>query len=151
VDPVGAFFIGIGGGLVVVWGMDLLEYFRIDDPIGAVPVHMLGGIWGTLSLGLFATGAFGVPTPNGVDTSTVVTGLFYHGGFAQLLAQAIGSASITAATIVVTFGLMYAVKLTGTLRISEQGELDGLDLNEHGVNAYPEFVTSSIPRISKQK
>ena len=47
VDPVGAFFIGIGGGLVVVWGIDALEYLRIDDPIGAVPVHGICGIWGT--------------------------------------------------------------------------------------------------------
>lgn len=151
VDPVGAFFIGIGGGLVAVWGMDVLEYFRIDDPIGAVPVHMLAGIWGTLSLGLFATGAYGVPTSTGVDTSSVVTGLFYHGGFGQLLAQAIGSASVTAATLAVTSVLMYAVKLAGTLRVSEEGEMEGLDLHEHGITAYPEFVISRIRRISKQK
>lgn len=65
VDPVGAFFIGIGGGLVVVWGIDLLEHLRIDDPIGAAPVHMIGGIWGTLSLGLFAAGRYGAATPTG--------------------------------------------------------------------------------------
>src|SRR5450432_2511241 len=56
VDPTGAFFIGIGAGIVTIWGIDLLEYLRIDDPIGAVPVHMVAGIWGTLSLGLFAAG-----------------------------------------------------------------------------------------------
>ncbi|MDD8017651.1 MAG: ammonium transporter [Bacteroidota bacterium] len=151
VDPFGAFFIGIGGGLVVVWGMDLLEYFRIDDPIGAVPVHMLAGIWGTLSLGLFATGKFGVPTPTGVDTSSVVTGLFYHGGMGQLVAQAIGSGAITLATLVVSFLLMYAVNLTGTLRVSEAGEMQGLDLHEHGMTAYPEFVTSAPPRYTSPK
>jgi Amt family ammonium transporter len=76
VDPVGAFFIGVGGGVVVILGIELLEYLRIDDPIGAVPVHMVAGIWGTLSLGLFAAGAYGLPTPTGADTSVVVTGLF---------------------------------------------------------------------------
>jgi ammonium transporter, Amt family len=141
VDPVGAFFIGIGGGIVVIWGIDLLEWFRIDDPIGAVPVHMVAGIWGTLSLGLFATGAYGVPTPTGFDTTTLVTGLLYGGGFGQLIAQAIGSAAITVATIAVTFVLMYAVKATGTLRISLAGEIEGMDIHEHGAPAYPEFVT----------
>jgi len=66
VDPVGAFFIGIGGALVVVWGLDWLEYWRIDDPIGAVPVHMLAGIWGTLSLGFFAAGLRSSYTVSGI-------------------------------------------------------------------------------------
>src|SRR6185436_2669774 len=95
VSPTGAFFIGIVGGAVAVYGTDLLEYLRIDDPIGAVPVHMMAGIWGTLSLGLFATGAYGLPTPMGADTSAAVKGLFYGGGTAQLLAQAIGSGAVT--------------------------------------------------------
>src|SRR5579872_5190958 len=97
VSPTGAFFIGIIAGLVVIWGIDALEYLRIDDPIGAVPVHLVAGIWGTLSLGLFATGAYGAPTPMGADTSTagiLVKGLFYGGGTAQLMAQAIGSGAI---------------------------------------------------------
>jgi Amt family ammonium transporter len=141
VSPTGAFFIGLVAGIVVIWAIDLLEYMRIDDPIGAVPVHMVAGIWGTLSLGLFATGAYGAPGPMGADTSSVVKGLFYGGGFAQLIAQAIGSFSITAATLVVAFALMYAVKATGTLRISREGELEGLDIHEHGMFAYPEFAT----------
>src|SRR5438105_2194427 len=106
VDPVGAFFIGVGGGLVVVWALDLLEYLRIDDPIGAVPVHMAAGIWGTLSLGLFAAGKFGVPTPMGVDTSTVVKGLLYGGGTGQLMAQAVGSGATVMATLAASFVLM---------------------------------------------
>jgi len=118
----------------------LLEQLRIDDPIGAVPVHMIGGIWGTLSLGLFATGTYGFPTPTGADTTTVITGLFYGGGVGQLIAQAIGSASVTLSTLTVAFGLMYAVKLTGTLRVSAAGEIQGLDLHEHGTTAYPEFA-----------
>ena len=77
----------------------------------------------------------------GADTSAVVKGLFYGGGMAQLMAQAIGSGAITAATLVVAFVLMYAVKATGTLRVSREGELEGLDLHEHGMVAYPEFAT----------
>lgn len=151
VDPWGAFWIGLVAGIVVVWGMDLLEYLRIDDPIGAVPVHMVAGIWGTLSLGLFAAGKYGVPTATGADTSTVVTGLFYGGGAHQLLSQLIGSASITAASLGVSFLLMYLVNLTGTLRVSTEGEIEGLDLHEHGLRAYPEFVTSEPPHFSSKR
>jgi Amt family ammonium transporter len=142
VSPTGAFFIGLVAGVVVIWAIDALEYLRIDDPIGAVPVHLVCGIWGTLSLGLFATGAYGAPTPTGADTSAgvLVKGLFYGGGTAQLTAQVIGSFSICAATLAVAFVLMYAVKLTGTLRVSRQGEIEGLDIHEHGMVAYPEYV-----------
>jgi ammonium transporter, Amt family len=142
VSPTGAFFIGAVAGVVVIWAIDALEYLRIDDPIGAVPVHLVAGIWGTLSLGLFATGAYGAPTPTGADTSAaaIVKGLFYGGGTSQLVAQAIGSGAICLATLAVAFVLMYAVNATGTLRISREGELEGLDLHEHGMVAYPEYV-----------
>ena len=140
VSPTGAFIIGAVAGVVVIWGMDALEFFRIDDPIGAVPVHLICGIWGTLALGLFATGQYGLPTPTGVDTSSLIKGLFYGGGTAQLVSQAIGSGAIVLATLVVSAVLMYAVKATGTLRVSKEGELEGLDLHEHGMLAYPEFV-----------
>ena len=142
VSPTGAFFIGVVAGIVVIWAIDGLEYLRIDDPIGAVPVHLAAGIWGTLSLGLFATGAYGAPTPMGADTSAgvLVKGLFYGGGTAQLVAQAIGSFSICAATLIVAFALMYIVNATGTLRVSKAGEIEGLDLHEHGMLAYPEYV-----------
>jgi Amt family ammonium transporter len=140
VSPTGAFFIGIIGGLVMVWVTDALEFVRIDDPIGAVPVHLGCGIWGTLSLGLFATGAYGLPTPTGVDATVVVKGLLYGGGTTQLVAQAIGSGAIVAATLAASVVLMYAVKATGTLRVSREGELEGLDIHEHGMVAYPEYV-----------
>ena len=140
VDPVGAFFIGIGGALVVVWGLDWLEHWRIDDPIGAVPVHMLAGIWGTLSLGFFAAGRYGAPTPTGADTSTVLTGLLYGGGFTQLGTQLVGSLAVTAATLAASFVLMYALKAVGLLRVSAEGEREGLDLHEHGASAYPEYA-----------
>jgi len=142
VSPTGAFFIGAIAGVVVIWATDFLEHVRVDDPIGAVPVHLVCGIWGTLSLGLFATGAYGLPTPIGADVSAgaIVKGLLYGGGAGQLIAQAIGSAAICSATLGSAFALMYAVKLTGTLRISQQGELEGIDLHEHGMPAYPEYV-----------
>jgi Amt family ammonium transporter len=140
VSPTGSFFIGLVAGLLVVWVTDALEYLRIDDPIGAVPVHLGCGIWGTLSLGLFATGAYGLPTPTGVDTSVVVKGLFYGGGTQQLVFQTIGSGAVVLATLAASVVLMYAVKATGTLRVSQEGELEGLDLHEHGMVAYPEYV-----------
>ncbi len=140
VDPIGAFFIGIAATFVMIWGIDALEYLRIDDPIGAVPVHLVAGIWGTLSLGLFATGAYGAPTPTGADTSSVVKGLFYGGGLTQLGAQALGSFSTVAATLVVSLVLMFALKYARVLRVSKAGELEGLDLHEHGASAYPEYA-----------
>jgi Amt family ammonium transporter len=142
VSPTGAFFIGIVAGVLVIWAIDALEFLRIDDPIGAVPVHLVCGIWGTLSLGLFATGAYGAPTPMGADTSAalLVKGLFYGGGSAQLIAQGIGSGAVVLSTLAVAFVLMYAVNATGTLRVSRSGEIEGLDLHEHGMVAYPEYV-----------
>jgi Amt family ammonium transporter len=140
VSPTGAFFIGLVAGVVVVWATDALEYARIDDPIGAVPVHLACGIWGTLALGLFATGQYGLPTPTGVDATVSVKGLFYGGGTAQLMSQALGSGTVVLATILAAAALMYGVKATGTLRVSERGELEGLDLHEHGMVAYPEYV-----------
>ena len=146
VNSFGAIAIGGIAAVVVIYGIDLIEHWRVDDPIGAVAVHGFCGIWGTLSLGLFATGQYGVPTNLGVDTSSVVKGLFWGGGGKQLLAQLIGSATITGATFGVALLLMYAVNLTKTLRISEAGELEGIDIHEHGAPAYhPEQAFTGIP------
>jgi Amt family ammonium transporter len=143
VNPLGAAIIGAISAFVLVAAMDALEWFRVDDPIGAVPVHLANGIWGTLALGLFATGQYGLPGPNGADTTTVITGLLYGGGMSQLSTQFIGSLATVAATLVVSIVLMYAVKATGTLRVSAEGEVQGLDIHEHGMPAYPEFVIAS--------
>jgi Amt family ammonium transporter len=89
-----------------------------------------------LSVGLFATGAFGIPTPDGVDTSTTVTGLFYGGGTDQLRAQFVGSITCIVVISAVAMALMYLVKATGTLRVSKDGELEGLDIHEHGMPPY---------------
>jgi Amt family ammonium transporter len=120
-----------------------MEWFRIDDPIGAVAVHGFCGVWGTLSLGFFATGEFGAAGPLGADNSAPVVGLFYGGGTAQLVGQLIGSGAITAATIASGMALMYAVKATGTLRVKREDELEGLDISEHGGPAYPELLGGS--------
>lgn len=143
VDPIGAFFIGAVAAFVIVYGLDLLEYLRIDDPIGAIPVHMMGGIWGTLSLGLFAAGKYGAPTPGGADTTNVVTGLFYGGGLDQLGVQLLGSGVTTVVTLIVSLGMMYGLARWGILRVSAAGELEGLDLHEHGAAAYPEYALAA--------
>ena len=145
VSPFGSLMIGIVAGVLVVLATDLLEHLRIDDPCGAWPVHGVAGIWGTLSLGLFATGEFGASTPTGADTSAaaLVKGFFYGGGTDQLVAQVIGNASIGIGVFVVAMVLMLAVKATGTLRITKEGEEIGLDLHEHGGEAYPELVIHS--------
>ena len=144
VSPVGAILLGGIAGVVVVAGVELLEWLRIDDPIGAVPVHGICGIWGTLSLGFFACGKYGATGPLAADNSAPLKGLFYGGGTQLLLAQFIGSFIVTAATFAVSYAVMYAVNLTGTLRVSKEGELYGLDLHEHGISAYPEYVISSF-------
>jgi Amt family ammonium transporter len=140
VDPVGAFLIGLIGAGAMIVGLEVLEYLRIDDPIGAVPVHMFAGIAGTLSLGLFGAAKYGLPGPGGADATTTIDGLFYGGGGHLLWVQTYGVASVAGATLAVSFVLMYAVKFVGALRVSEVGEREGLDLHEHGAAAYPEFV-----------
>jgi Amt family ammonium transporter len=145
VSPTGAILLGAIAGIIVVAGVDLLEWLRIDDPIGAVPVHGICGIWGTISLGLFACGKYGATGPLAADNSAPLKGLFYGGGTTVLLAQAIGSAIITISTFGVALAVMYLVNATGLLRVSAEGETMGLDLHEHGISAYPEYVISSMP------
>lgn len=144
VSPTGAILLGGVAGVLVVLGVELLEWMRIDDPIGAVPVHGFCGIWGTLSLGLFACGKYGATGPLAADNSAPLKGLLYGGGLQVLKAQAIGSLIITVCTFSVAMAVMYLVHLSGTLRVSKEGELYGLDLHEHGISAYPEYVISSL-------
>jgi len=155
VSPTGACLLGAVAGVIVILGVDLLEYLRIDDPIGAWPVHGLCGIWGTLSLGLFATGQFSAAgsIPNGIpDTvntasplyNAPLTGLFYGGGMQVFWAQCVGSFTICASTFVAAMAVMGVLKMVGLLRISKEGELEGMDLHEHGISAYPEYVISAL-------
>jgi Amt family ammonium transporter len=146
VTPTGSILLGGIAGVIVVYGVELLEWLRIDDPIGAVPVHGICGIWGTLSLGLFAAGTYGSTGPFGADNSAPLKGLFYGGGTTLLTAQIIGSAIVTVSTFTVALAVMYLVNAMGLLRVSEEGEALGLDLHEHGISAYPEYVISSVSR-----
>ena len=141
VSPLGSIILGGIAGLVVFGGVYLMEYLRIDDPVGAVSVHGFAGIWGTLSLGLFASGEYGATGPFGADNTAPVRGLFYGGGWDVFKAQAIGSFTITIATLAVSLILMYIVmKLPYPfkLRVEPEGETGpgGLDVWEHGAEAY---------------
>ncbi len=148
VSPAGAIMLGGVAGVLVVAGVELLEWLRIDDPIGAVPVHGICGIWGTLSLGLFACGQYGATGPITPDNSSPLKGLFYGGGTSLLMAQLIGSVMITVSTFAVALAVMYAVHGVKLLRISPEGEAYGLDLHEHGISAYPEYMITSSGRPS---
>jgi Amt family ammonium transporter len=144
VSPGGSILLGAVAGVVVYAGVELLEWLRIDDPIGAVPVHGMCGIWGTLSLGFFACGKYGATGPFAADNSAPLKGLFYGGGTTVLAAQAIGSLIVTVATFATAMAVMYVVNAMGLLRVSPEGESHGLDLHEHGISAYPEYVISSV-------
>ena len=139
-DALGACIIGLVSGLLVVFGVWLLDnVLHIDDPVGAVAVHMMNGIWGTIAVGLFSTST--VPGYSVKDAAgNVMTGLFYGGGAKLLGIQMIGmlaTAGWTAVTITITF---FAIKKIVGLRASEEEEITGLDVTEHGlVSAYSGF------------
>ncbi|MCR5282275.1 MAG: ammonium transporter [Lachnospiraceae bacterium] len=132
-DAFGAIVIGAVAGLLVCFGVWLLDYkFHIDDPVGAVAVHMMNGIWGTLATGLFAT-----TTAPGNDT---MVGLFYGGGFELLGIQFIGFASVAAWTTIGMIIVFSIIKAIFGLRVSEEEEIEGLDSTEHGLaSAYGGF------------
>ena len=137
VDAIGATIIGAVAGILVVVAVEFIDIkLKIDDPVGAVAVHGVNGVWGTLAVGLFATG-------QGQDG---ITGLFYGGGFTQLGIQALGIASIiafVAVTMTITF---QAIKHTIGLRASKEEELVGLDATEHGMpNSYADFMPATLP------
>ncbi len=136
-DAFGAVVIGLVSGLLVVFGVWLLDYkLHIDDPVGAVAVHCLNGIWGTLAVGLFATSS---APGNEID------GLFYGGGFHQLWLQLLGIFSVAAWTVVTITIAFFAIKATIGLRVSEEEEIVGLDAVEHGIaSAYSGFSIMDI-------
>ncbi|MEI8186956.1 MAG: ammonium transporter [Chlorobiaceae bacterium] len=141
VSPFGSIIIGLIAGAIVFGGIYLLEYLRIDDPVGAVPVHGLNGIFGTWAIGLFACGEYGASTPIGADNSAPVTGLFYGGGWDVFIAQFIGNGIITLATFTVAIILMWTINnlpYPFKLRVEPEGEtgVGGLDVFEHGAEAY---------------
>ena len=140
-DAFGAIIIGAVAGLLVVFGVWLLDHvLHIDDPVGAVAVHCLNGIWGTLAVGLFATDtAPGYSIANA--SGKTLTGVFYGGGFELLGLQLVGFISVaawTAVTITVTF---LVIKAIVGLRVDREEEILGLDVTEHGLpSAYAGFA-----------
>lgn len=138
-----AIVIGAVAGLIVVLGVLGFDRIRIDDPVGAVSVHGLNGIWGLLAVGLFADGSYGLYTTEG----PMVVGLLYGGGAGQLVAQAIGAVVVFAWAFglgLVLFKLLDIV-LRG-IRVAPQEEIEGLDVGEHGGKAYPNFtVVDELP------
>ena len=147
-DALGATIIGLVSGLLVVFGVWLLDYkLRIDDPVGAVAVHFMNGIWGTIAVGLFATDsapAFARAISGGAN-QIAGKGLFYGGGFKQLGIQLFGmlcTAAWTAVTITIAF---LVIKKIFGLRVSEEEEITGLDATEHGLpSAYAGFSIMDI-------
>ena len=139
-DALGAVCIGSVAGLLVVFGVWLLDYkLHIDDPVGAVAVHCLNGVWGTLAVGLFATDS--APEYTIVDrTGKVLTGLFYGGGIKLFSLQLIGFVSVALWTsVTITASFLLIKKIVG-LRVSKEEELVGLDRTEHGLpSAYAGF------------
>lgn len=137
-DCFGAIIIGAVAGLLVVFGVWLLDYvLRIDDPVGAVAVHCMNGIWGTIATGLFAT-----TSAPGNDT---LTGLFYGGGFTLLGKQLLGMFSVIAWTVVTITITFMIIKATVGLRVSEEEEIEGLDSCEHGLAfAYAGFSLMDV-------
>ncbi len=139
-DAFGAIVIGLVAGLLVVFGVWLLDYkLHIDDPVGAVAVHMMNGIWGTLSVGLFATdSAPGYAIANASGQKLV--GLFYGGGFELMGLQLIGFASVAAWTAVTITVVFLLIKKVFGLRVTREEEITGLDATEHGMpSAYAGF------------
>ncbi len=138
VDPWAAIVIGLIAAPVVIFGIEALDRARVDDPIGAVAVHGFAGVWGVLSVGLFATKS-GIAQAY-VESDTY--GLLLGGGAEQLGIQALGVLAIAGWTVA-TSGVLFAViKYTVGLRVSPEEEERGLDLGEHGVEAYPDFQPS---------
>jgi len=130
VDPVAAIIIGFIGGPIVVFGAELLDRLKIDDPVGAVPVHLMSGVWGTVALGLFAS----------APGNTGTTGLFYGGGATLLIAQVVGVLAIGLWTALLAGVMFYALKVSVGLRVSKEEEEAGLDVGEHGTVAYPDLT-----------
>ena len=128
VEPVGAVVIGLIGGGLVPPIVVLLDRIRVDDPLGAIPAHGIAGVWGTLALGFFGV----------AELTGDRDGLFYGGGLEQLWVQFYGVAATFVLVLVVSFIVFGAIKYTIGLRVSEEQELRGLDISEHGMYGYPE-------------
>lgn len=124
VSYLGAVIIGLVGGTLVVYAVAFFDKIKIDDPVGALSVHLVNGVWGTLAVGLFS----------------METGLFYGHGIGQLINQIIGTLCIGAFTIIFSAIAWSVLKATLGIRVSQEEEIEGLDIGEHGMEAYSGFV-----------
>jgi len=116
-SPNDAVIIGILAGIIIVFGVSLVDRLKLDDPVGAIAVHLICGIWGTLAVGIFGKMA----------------------GIAQFIIQMEGIATIAIFCLSTSYFILYIIKRTSGLRVSEKEEMEGLDQHEHGMNAYPDF------------
>ncbi len=133
-SPLGAVVTGAIGGIIVVFSVLFIDRIGIDDPVGAVSVHGVVGVWGTLAVGLFAT-------YDDAFLGREDAGLFYGGGIEQLIVQLFG-VLIVAAWVIPTAGALFiGLKRAGMLRVSEEEEIDGLDVHEHGSSGYTTEIT----------
>jgi len=137
VEAWAAVVIGIIAGIILVAGVYFLEAIKVDDPVGAVPVHGFNGLWGLIAVGLFADGTYG----NYAIEPPFVKGLFYGGGVDQLIAQVIGAVALFVWAFGAGLVLFKMLDLVVGIRVSPREEIQGLDLFEHGTPAYPEFYT----------
>ncbi len=132
VSPISAIIIGLVGGILVVLSVLFIDkVLHIDDPVGAVSVHGVCGVWGTLSVGLFAQDVF--------SPGTTGNGLFFGGGWKLLGVQALGALAVFVWAIVTGFILFYGIKKVMGLRVTKEEELRGLDIDEHGLESYAGF------------
>ncbi|MDY4903106.1 MAG: ammonium transporter [Treponema sp.] len=148
-DCAGAAIIGVVAGLLVIFGIWLLDYvMHIDDPVGAVGVHMVNGIWGTVAVGLFAT-----KSAPGFEAAGITEGLFYGGGASQLILQLEGMGITILWTVVTISIVFFLLKVTIGLRVTPEEEIVGLDKLEHGLeSAYAGFgMTLSADDIREAK
>jgi Amt family ammonium transporter len=125
----GSIAIGVAAGVLVVYGITWLNRMHVDDPVGAIPVHGLCGVWGTLAVGLFGQASLGAPND----------GLFYGGGLGQLGTQSLGLVACLGFTAVGMWIVFKAIDAVMGLRVSRETELRGLDLDEHGIESYSGF------------
>ena len=130
----GAIVIGIIAGLIITFGIPFIDQkLKIDDPVGAIGVHCMNGVAGTLLVGLFANYLPG--------TEDAILGLLYGGGIDLLTVQVIGVVAVAAWTLGTSFLLFYGLKKTVGLRVEKVVEIEGLDVHEHGIEAYSDFVS----------
>lgn len=131
VSVTSSMIIGAISGVLVVLAVMFFDKFKMDDPVGALAVHLANGIFGTLAVGLFAE--------EGITAASGSNGLFFGGGFKLLGAQAVGILVVGAFTFVASLIVWYLIKVIFGLRVSVKEEMEGLDIHEHGNQAYPEF------------